>query len=810
MAADNTHRTPRVFISSTVKDLTEHWLAVERAASKAGFLAQPCEDWEASPKQPLSNCLERVDQCHVLVAILADWHGWTPDDPGNTEHKSITRLECERAALNGYAVIPFLLDPEFNTWPLEHRESYRMTEAMDRDLTEEQLLALQREVKRNRNALDDFRTWLQTDRTRNLFTSPGDLEEKLGRALRTWLDENPAFRPAQKAAGFDAAAYLDWVRRQCESVELLGIDQREANNVRLQQVYVPARVAAERDEAADRERPWALLIDRIGAASLYVPGAPGAGKSTFCRWLALILAAGEVPPHPVAVPDEYTERFPAALKGRLPILCYLRDLNDHRSLLRGGGRWLRCELEQALANWFDKTQPGGLTGSAWRALLEQGSCLLILDGVDELQASFEENGQRHRPRANLLSGLADALPHWQPQGNRLLLTSRPYGLGVADRRKLGLAAAELEPLDDALQQVFIRRWYAAVDPAQAELKGDGLIAHLAERDDLRMLEDSPMLLTALCVRYDEGRRLPRDIHALYHAIINQVLHGRYPDPVEQQAVRRRLAAVALAMHTGTAIGQTRRSPEAAVGYHELDAILTDYAGQERASEVGTTDAAAKRQDLISCSGLLLPRGDEQAGFYHLSFQEFLAAERLDILHRDLASYLRRCAAIPEWHRTLVFLFCAVAEDRPQVALDALREVLLPYLSLKALAEDPNPAELLLDCLDIAQARRLTLTEFTDDLARSCEASLQAELEPTVRNRIWLAAGRLGADRRPGVGVTDGIPDIAWCEVPAGPVILEHGAGEYAVGAFSMARYPVTHGQFKACVDAVDGYRNPAW
>ena len=56
---------------------------------------------------------------------------------------------------------------------------------------------------------------------------------------------------------------------------------------------------------------------------------------------------------------------------------------------------------------------------------------------------------------------------------------------------------------------------------------------------------------------------------LYHSVINQVLHGRYHDTVDQQAARRRLAAVALGMHTGDAIGQARTSPEAAVSYREL-------------------------------------------------------------------------------------------------------------------------------------------------------------------------------------------------------------------------------------------------
>ncbi len=38
-------------------------------------------------------------------------------------------------------------------------------------------------------------------------------------------------------------AYLEWLRRTCESVELLGLDLKETQNVRLGQVYVPAVTA---------------------------------------------------------------------------------------------------------------------------------------------------------------------------------------------------------------------------------------------------------------------------------------------------------------------------------------------------------------------------------------------------------------------------------------------------------------------------------------------------------------------------------------------------------------------------------------
>ncbi|MCP5426446.1 MAG: SUMF1/EgtB/PvdO family nonheme iron enzyme [Gammaproteobacteria bacterium] len=67
------------------------------------------------------------------------------------------------------------------------------------------------------------------------------------------------------------------------------------------------------------------------------------------------------------------------------------------------------------------------------------------------------------------------------------------------------------------------------------------------------------------------------------------------------------------------------------------------------------------------------------------------------------------------------------------------------------------------------------------------------------------------DPRPGVGLRqDGMPDIVWCDVEGGEVTLEDGAGTFSVKPFRIAKYPVTYGQYRAFLNAEDGYRNPEW
>jgi formylglycine-generating enzyme required for sulfatase activity len=103
----------------------------------------------------------------------------------------------------------------------------------------------------------------------------------------------------------------------------------------------------------------------------------------------------------------------------------------------------------------------------------------------------------------------------------------------------------------------------------------------------------------------------------------------------------------------------------------------------------------------------------------------------------------------------------------------------------------------------------------------------AELEKpgTTHKRRLLIGERLDilGDPQPGIGVdADGTPEIDWCRAPTGTVtisILSDPTKPYSevkdrrrkrVGTFHIARYPVTVAQYRAFIEAKDGWRDPAW
>lgn len=90
--------------------------------------------------------------------------------------------------------------------------------------------------------------------------------------------------------------------------------------------------------------------------------------------------------------------------------------------------------------------------------------------------------------------------------------------------------------------------------------------------------------------------------------------------------------------------------------------------------------------------------------------------------------------------------------------------------------------------------------------------------PLVRADIGRALGRLRLDNRPGVGLDErSLPDIHWCDVPAGAFLMGGDSQTYYavasqevdVPAFSIAKYPITYTQYEAFF-AAGGYNEPRY
>ena len=351
-------------------------------------------------------------------------------------------------------------------------------------------------------------------------------------------------------------SYIAWLTEQCADITPFGMAPTDGQSVSLSQVYVPPvtmkRIVNEEHVAADTanasgsvrrrrkknsnaepeqlippgmdsveaESQIQLLLDRLGKGSLYVSGDPGSGKSTFCRWISWLVSTGEIRSFEVDAPDEFRETFPESLRARLPVLVRLREFGGYVPGQPGRQTLSASEFQTALEKWLQTTKPGGLTWNDVAQHLKVGSLLLILDGVDELPMSEGEGKAAWSPRESVLAGLAAAVPEWTTSGNRVLVTSRPYGLDLGQVRALdrcGLPEARIERLPEPLQNLLASRWFVALPKTSArgrEFARDMLSEVRLLSQGVEALAGNPLLLTAICIIYGEGKQLPRDIHDL--------------------------------------------------------------------------------------------------------------------------------------------------------------------------------------------------------------------------------------------------------------------------------------------------------
>ncbi|MBZ0274701.1 MAG: protein kinase, partial [Anaerolineae bacterium] len=111
-------------------------------------------------------------------------------------------------------------------------------------------------------------------------------------------------------------------------------------------------------------------------------------------------------------------------------------------------------------------------------------------------------------------------------------------------------------------------------------------------------------------------------------------------------------------------------------------------------------------------------------------------------------------------------------------------------------------------------------ELREILVASATARMM-ESDPRGRAAAYRVLGLLDAEDRPGIGVKDSLPDIAWSEpIPLGvyPIGGDEGAynslpaEQYKLAySYRIGKYPVTNAQFQTFLDAGDaGYNNPAW
>lgn len=452
------------------------------------------------------------------------------------------------------------------------------------------------------------------------------------------------------------AGYADHIRRTHGTVRILTM----AAPVPVKDLYVELRILGKPlsfsrisiDSLRNRPRPWeddhhfwlfqrgvpvpkdTTALVKQQQARLLVLGPPGAGKTTLLKFLAL-----------QAIDGTYES---------IPIFVSLRELSD-------SGLLLEAFIVQQFSVCNFPDHQGYVS-----ALLRKGKALLLLDGLDEVN---EEAGQR-RSIASEVSIFVE-----QYHLNRYIITARA---GAVDESFHNFRFVEIAPFNHDQIAKFATKWfYDRSDSATPFLN------ELHHHDNLLELAQTPLLLTLLCLTFEELNAFPQNRAELYKEAF-EVLLRKWDDTrrisrdefygkLSLQRRRQLLEAIAY---------QTVEDGELFFTTEMISRRIAMFLARlpETRSTVTTDDGESVLKAIVAQHGILSERAAGIYAFSHKTFLEFFAARHVvESGRRDTFPILASRLHDRQW-REIFLLTAGLIGDADELIRHMAKQATAPLAS----------------------------------------------------------------------------------------------------------------------------------
>jgi formylglycine-generating enzyme required for sulfatase activity len=465
-------------------------------------------------------------------------------------------------------------------------------------------------------------------------------------------------------------------------------------------------------------------------------------------------------------------------------------------------------------------------------MLESGSALLLLDGLDEIVIPADDDlgAQRSLRRVqvrSLIQEIASTFPRL-----RVIVSSRTLAYPKWELR--GFTSIGVAPLDQHAARALSQKLYIATgyEASEAERLSRSLADQLWAADSI--LREQPLFLALTAGIFSRhGGVLPDSQSELLLESTQRLLekwtdpgYGGTPLPellgCSEGELLRALASIALAFMDSEAADAATRLGMILSGLFRIGRRFNPTDGLEFVTER---------------AGILVAMDEDDYRFIHRQIEEVLAARHLIDTSDDLGREIgRRIVKDPDAWRVVATLILEMLTNDGQTA--RIGEAVLAAISE---ASQSSEAVVLIarTYADMRSTGDPTALDYAvrDSVKAAVRAVVDREesspqLSVTTRASALEALALLGDDRH-GVGAAQGHPSFAWCSIPAGTYwlglatedvgLIASGSqdGEWdfsrelprhsvSVEGFRLARYPVTVAQFQLFVDDPDGYSASRW
>lgn len=324
-------------------------------------------------------------------------------------------------------------------------------------------------------------------------------------------------------------------------------------------------------------------ISDLDAANRYsklmVLGKPGAGKTTFLKSLAIRCSNGQFQPDHV------------------PVFITLRDLAQVSNKL---------ELIEVISNQY---------GDELKTIIKHGKALILLDGLDEVPKE---------DTANVLNSIRQLTIHFPD--NRFIITCR-----IAAVEYLFEQFIEVEVADFNNEQIstFVSNWFKQDNSVKARR----FAQKLNENKSIKELATNPLLLTLLCLVFEESGDFPLNRSELYKEEVD-ILLKKWDSQrnIERDDLYKKLSLKRKEDLLSYIAWQTFERGDYFFKGRDVEQYIAEYLCNLADTEIDVNnlelDSRAVLKSMEAQHSLLVERAHDIYSFSHLAFHEYFTARRI--------------------------------------------------------------------------------------------------------------------------------------------------------------------------------------